>query len=238
LALSDAELYTSENAKPVNKKTLEKIAKEYLLVEAIIERLSQIIDPAVLYALLKQPEIDLSDAAATKKSAATLAALVRKDDLQIEAQYDEKNERHQLLLKKTQHGNLRLTLLDQDFLQSGDYDQIKRTAQLLQGLLGNGAYVKRGEQQRQVTEFKQALDWLLQEVEKGISVQRYKGLGEMNPEQLWETTMDPASRRLLRIQIEDAISADGIFTTLMGDAVEPRRAFIENNALGVRNLDV
>ncbi|HUL41423.1 MAG TPA: DNA topoisomerase (ATP-hydrolyzing) subunit B [Burkholderiales bacterium] len=238
LALSDAELYTSENAKPLNKKTLEKIAKEYLLVEAIIERLSQIIDPAVLYALLKQPEIDLSDPAATKKSAATLAALVRKDDLQIEAQYDEKNERHQLLLKKTQHGNLRLTLLDQDFLQSGDYEQIKRTAQLLQGLLGNGAYVKRGEQQRQVTEFKQALDWLLQEVEKGISVQRYKGLGEMNPEQLWETTMDPASRRLLRIQIEDAISADGIFTTLMGDVVEPRRAFIENNALGVRNLDV
>ncbi|HXZ95895.1 MAG TPA: DNA topoisomerase (ATP-hydrolyzing) subunit B [Burkholderiales bacterium] len=238
LALSDAELYTSEKAKPLNRQTLEKIAKEYLLAEAIVERLSQIIDPAVLFALLKRPEIDLSDAPSAKKSAAALTTLVPKDELQIEAQYDEKNERYQLLIKRTQHGNLRLTSLDQDFLQSGDYAQIKRTAQMLHGLLGNGAYVKRGEQQLQVTEFKQALDWLLEQVEKGISIQRYKGLGEMNPEQLWETTMDPASRRLLRIQIEDAISADGIFTTLMGDIVEPRRAFIESNALRVRNLDV
>jgi DNA gyrase subunit B len=238
LALSDAQLYTSEDAKPLNKNALEKVAKEYLLAEAVIERLSRIIDSVVLYALLKQPEIDLSDAPSAKKSAATLAMLVPQEELQIEAQYDEKNERYQLLIKKTQHGNLRLTTLDQDFLQSGDYEQIKRTALMLQGFLGSGAYVKRGEQQRQVGEFKQALDWLLEEVKKGISIQRYKGLGEMNPEQLWETTMDPASRRLLRIQIEDAISADGIFTTLMGDVVEPRRAFIESNALGVRNLDV
>ncbi|HMK13710.1 MAG TPA: DNA topoisomerase (ATP-hydrolyzing) subunit B [Burkholderiales bacterium] len=238
LALSDAQLYTSENAKPLNKNALEKVAKEYLLAEAVIERLSRIIDPVVLYALLKQPEIDLTDASSAKKSASALSLLVPQDELQIEAQYDEKNERYQLLIKKTQHGNLRLTALDQDFLQSGDYEQIKRTALMLQGFLGSGAYVKRGEQQRQVGEFKQALDWLLEEAKKGISIQRYKGLGEMNPEQLWETTMDPASRRLLRIQIEDAISADGIFTTLMGDVVEPRRAFIESNALGVRNLDV
>ncbi|MGH8757448.1 MAG: toprim domain-containing protein, partial [Burkholderiales bacterium] len=201
LALSDAQLYTSEDAKPLNKNALEKMAKEYLLAEAVIERLSRIIDPVVLYALLKQPEIDLSDVPSAKKSAAALAMLVPQEELQIEAQYDEKNERHQLLIKKTQHGNLRLTILDQDFLQSGDYEQIKRTALMLQGFFGSGAYVKRGEQQRQVSEFKQALDWLLEEVKKGISIQRYKGLGEMNPEQLWETTMDPASRRLLRIQI-------------------------------------
>ena len=240
LALSDAQLYTSEDAKPLNKEALEKMAKEYLLAEAVIERLSRIIDPAVLYALLRhrQAEIDLSDATSANNSAVALAKLVPQEELQIEAQYDEKNERYQLLIKKTQHGNLRLTTLDQDFLQSGDYEQIKRTALMLQGFLGKGAYVKRGEQQRQVSEFKQALDWLLEEVKKGISIQRYKGLGEMNPEQLWETTMDPARRRLLRIQIEDAISADGIFTTLMGDIVEPRRAFIESNALGVRNLDV
>jgi DNA gyrase subunit B len=238
LALSDAQLYTSEGAKPLNKDALEKVAKEYLLAEAVIERLSRIIDSTVLYALLQQPEIDLSDAPSAKRSAAALEAQVSREELQIEAAYDEKNERYQLLIKKTQHGNLRYTTLDQDFLQSGDYAQIKRTAQMLQGFLGNGAYVKRGEQQRQVSDFKQALDWLLEEVKKGISIQRYKGLGEMNPEQLWDTTMDPASRRLLRIQIEDAISADAIFTTLMGDIVEPRRAFIESNALGVRNLDV
>jgi DNA gyrase subunit B len=238
LALSDAQLHTSEGAKPLNKDALEKVAKEYLLAEAVIERLSRIIDSTVLYALLQQPEIDLSDAPSAKRSAAALETQVPREELQIEAPYDEKNERYQLLIKKTQHGNLRYTTLDQDFLQSGDYAQIKRTAQMLQGFLGNGAYVKRGEQQQQVSDFKQALDWLLEEVKKGISIQRYKGLGEMNPEQLWDTTMDPASRRLLRIQIEDAISADAIFTTLMGDIVEPRRAFIESNALGVRNLDV
>ena len=238
LALIDAQLHTSEGAKPLNKDALEKVAKEYLLAEAVIERLSRIIDSTVLYALLQQPEIDLSDAPSAKRSAAALETQVPREDLQIEAPYDEKNERYQLLIKKTQHGNLRYTTLDQDFLQSGDYAQIKRTAQMLQGFLGNGAYVKRGEQQRQVSDFKQALDWLLEEVKKGISIQRYKGLGEMNPEQLWDTTMDPASRRLLRIQIEDAISADAIFTTLMGDVVEPRRAFIESNALRVRNLDV
>ena len=237
-ALSGAQLVTREGAEPLSKDALEKLAKEYLLAEAVIERLGRIIDPGVLYALLKQPDIDLSAEQMAKNSAAVLSKKLAKEELQIEAQYDEKNEKYQLLIKKTKHGNLRATVLDQDFLQSGDYLQIKRTAQMLLGFLGAGAYVKRGEQQRPVVEFKQALDWLLEEVKKGITVQRYKGLGEMNPEQLWDTTMDPSHRRLLRVQIEDAISADEIFTTLMGDIVEPRRAFIETNALSVRNLDV
>ncbi|HVS26919.1 MAG TPA: DNA topoisomerase (ATP-hydrolyzing) subunit B [Burkholderiales bacterium] len=237
-ALSEAQLVTREGAEPLSKDALEKLAKEYLLAEAVVERLGRIIDPGVLYALLKQPDIDLSDEQSTRESAGVLSRQLAGEELQIEPQYDDKNERYQLLIKKTRHGNQRVTVLDPDFLQSGDYAQIKRTAQMLQSFLGAGAYVKRGEQQRPVAEFKQALDWLLEEVKKGLSVQRYKGLGEMNPEQLWDTTMDPANRRLLRVQLEDAVSADEIFTTLMGDVVEPRRAFIETNALSVRNLDV
>src|SRR5262249_5112475 len=104
--------------------------------------------------------------------------------------------------------------------------------------LSEGAYVKRGEQQHPVKEFRDAIDWLLAEVQRGVSTQRYKGLGEMNPEQLWETTMDPATRRLLKTRVEEPISAEDIFTSLVGDEVEPRRNFIEANALGVRNLDV
>jgi DNA gyrase subunit B len=141
-------------------------------------------------------------------------------------------------VERTRHGNVRMSTIDTEFVHSGDYTQIRQTAELLRGLVGPGAYVQRGERKQPVRDFAEAMKWLLSEVEKATTLQRYKGLGEMNPAQLWETTMDPAARRLLRVQIEDGIAADEIFTKLMGDEVEPRRAFIELNALGVRNLDV
>ena len=152
--------------------------------------------------------------------------------------FDEKLERYVLAISRTQHGVVRSSYIDSDFLQGGDYAQIRHTANVIHGLLGEGAYVKRGEHVRPVSDFRDAIEWILSEVQRGISIQRYKGLGEMNPEQLWETTMDPGSRRLLRTQIDDAITAEEIFATLMGDQVEPRRNFIEANALGARNIDV
>ncbi len=238
LALDDAELYPAANTEPLSKETLEQIAKQYFLAEAVIDRMSRLIAPAVLQALLVNPEIDLENDVAATRSARRLNDELNAQEITIEPQYDEKNERYRLVIERTQHGNLHHTTLDMDFIHSGDYEQIKRTAQVLHGLLGEGAHVKRGEQRHQTRDVKDALNWLLDEVKRGLGVQRYKGLGEMNPEQLWETTMDPKTRRLLRTQIEDAISADEIFTTLMGDLVEPRRAFIEANALGARNLDV
>jgi len=222
----------------LNQDTLAQVAKEYFLAEAVIDRMSRMIDPAVLHALLAGISVDLSDEAAAEDSARRLKAAISGNGIEIAANYNEKTESYRLLMKRAQHGNQRVTALDSDFLHSGDYEQIKKTALVLQGLLSAGAYVKRGDHRRQVGDVKEALNWLLDEVRQGLGIQRYKGLGEMNPEQLWETTMDPTVRRLLRAQIEDAISADEIFTTLMGDLVDPRRAFIESNALGVRNLDI
>lgn len=238
LALTDAELHTGEGKSPLTGETLENIAKEYLLAEAVIERRSSLIDSEVMHALLRHSDIDLSNEGLATESAARLAEQVNAANITIVPKYDAATEEYRLKISRMHHGNVRHSYIDQDFLQSGDYAQIRQTAAVLDGLIGSAAYVQRGEKKQAVSDFKQALDWLLEEVKKGIGTQRYKGLGEMNPAQLWETTMDPKVRLLLRAQIEDSIAADEIFTTLMGDIVEPRRAFIENNALGVRNLDV
>lgn len=160
------------------------------------------------------------------------------DTIELQLLRDEKNDGHLVKIIRKLHGNVLVTVLDQNFLDSGDYAELKKTGSLLGGLLRQGAHVKRGETVKPVAEFGEALDWLLAEVKKGMNIQRYKGLGEMNPEQLWETTMDPTVRRLLKVRIEDVMGADDVFTTLMGDEVEPRRQFIEGNALIARNIDV
>ncbi len=236
LALNGAALHTDEQKPPLIGETLENVVNEYILAEAVIERMSRLIDSRVMYALLSQPDIDLSNESNAVKSAASLTERV--NNVEIIAEYDEINERYRLKIQRMSHGNIQTSYLEQDFLHSGDYAQIKKTAQVFDGLLGKGAYIKRGEKKQAISDFKQALVWLLEESKKGLNVQRYKGLGEMNPTQLWETTMDPQNRRLLRTQIEDSIATDEIFTTLMGDVVEPRRAFIESNALNATNIDI
>ncbi len=238
LALRDAELHRGDQLPPLTREALAEVAREYILAEAVIERLSPRVDGGVLHALMRGPELNLSNAEAAAATAAVLASALEGEHVTIAARFDEKTESHVLVVRKMQHGNLRTTYVDRDFVESGDYAQIRRTAKMLEGLLGPDAWVQRGDQKRPVSDFREAVEWLLDQARSGLTIQRYKGLGEMNPTQLWETTMDPKSRRLLRAQIEDAIAADEIFTTLMGDVVEPRRAFIEANALGVRNLDV
>jgi len=140
------------------------------------------------------------------------------------------------------HGDIKVSVMDADFLLSADYHALVECSQTVGGLVGEGAEIRRGDgdkaRSQQVKDFRGVMRWLLAEAERGVGRQRYKGLGEMNAEQLWETTMDPQVRTLLKVQIEDAIAADQIFTTLMGDDVEPRRAFIEKNALVARNIDV
>ena len=238
-ALVGASLAPKKGAQAIEGETLEQLAKAYLFAEAVVARASKIIDVEALAALMRGVKVDLSNPQAAGASALRLkqAMAAKGNGVNVGARYDGKNERHQLVIERTHHGNIRTSVLDEDFLSSGDYQQLNRIAQLLQGLIGPGAVIKREDKEEGVADFPQAMKWLLGEVERTAAIQRYKGLGEMNPEQLWETTMDPQSRRLLKVQIEDGIAADEIFTKLMGDDVEPRRVFIEQNAL-VARLDV
>ncbi len=240
LALDGSVLIPKSGAPEISGAGLEELAREYLLAEAVINRLSHLINSEVLHALIDANlKVDVKDeASATASALALMEAVGGKLGIKIFARYDDTEERWQLRLEKMLHGNLKVGVIDDDLLVSGDYAQLRKTAEILADLFGPGGVVVRGEKQQAVGSFAETMQWLLNEVERTVSKQRYKGLGEMNPEQLWETTMDPKVRRLLKVQIEDAIRADEIFTTLMGELVEPRRNFIESNALAARNIDV
>lgn len=204
----------------------------------MISRLGSFIDGEVLHALLAHGiAMDLADESAARSSAERLSAHLPAA-VRVEARFDDKTERWQLILEKILHGNLKTGVIDEEFLLSGDYQQIRHTSQLVSGLIGNNAVMRRGEKSQAVKSFADAMEWLLAEVERGLSKQRYKGLGEMNPPQLWSTTMDPERRTLMRVSMDDAVQANDVFQTLMGDDVEPRRAFIEANAKFVSNLDI
>ena len=237
-ALTDASLNPGGGAALILGEALGNIAHDYLLTDAIIDRLSRMFDPEVLRGLMNCPRIELTNAESASKAAVWLSDAVGAATVTVKVERDDVHDAYRLRCVKTLHGNTRETVIDNTFIETGDYEQIVKTALTLNGLIRDGADIRRGEKNQAVKSFGEALDWLIGQAKDGMYVQRYKGLGEMNPEQLWETTMDPKVRILHRVQIEDAISADETFQTLMGDDVEPRRAFIETNALLVRNLDV
>jgi len=238
LALDKAELTPRADAAPLEAEALGRIARQFLRARTVIERESRVIDHLVLEAMLTTGPLSLETEHEALAALDALRARVPADEIGLELLPDEKNDGYLLKVIRKLHGNVMVTVLDQSFLDSADYAELQKTAAMLDGLLGEGASVRRGETVKPVDNFGAALDWLLAEARKGMGIQRYKGLGEMNPEQLWETTMDPSVRRLLKVRIEDAMAADDVFTTLMGDQVEPRRAFIESNALIARNIDI
>jgi DNA gyrase subunit B len=237
-ALKGAELTTKEGGQVLQDAALTDIAKQMVLTEAVIRRIANLYDESVLRAIQDIGDINLNTEQNANQVAEKLRPILGAIGSEVIVAQDTETNAYRLEVNKYVHGNLQSCVIDSEFLGSGDYRQINKTSNLVNNILGEGATIKRGEKEQKVSTFKQALDWLLGEAKHNLNIQRYKGLGEMNPEQLWETTMDPKVRRLLKVQIDDAIAADEIFTTLMGDNVEPRRAFIESNALSVGSLDV
>ncbi len=247
LALENATVVLSDG-KVIDNERLTTLSNDYQSIQNIVDRLSRSMDEGSLRAIANGVRLNLDSEDSASKSATELSGYFAQqiDKLvkpQIVVQKDERTERYRLLISRRVHGNTKLSIIDSDFVHGADYETLEKASSALTNVLGSGATVKRGDPDKTVKEaivkdFREAMEWLLAEAERGVSRQRYKGLGEMNPEQLWETTMDTNTRTLLRVQIEDAIAADQVFTTLMGDEVEPRRAFIESNALIARNIDV
>jgi DNA gyrase subunit B len=241
VALRDARLETGvAGAATLQGEALETLARQYVLANNVVERLSSWMDIDALRAMANGLELNLDTLEAAEASAAAMRAAVKGAD--VVAEFDARMDKHHLRINRMHHGNVRSSLVTADFLHGADYEAIATAGRTFKGLVAADAVVKRGEGDKQkeakVGDFREAMAWLLQQAESAVGRQRYKGLGEMNPEQLWETTMDPTVRRLLRVQIDDAIEADRVFTMLMGDEVEPRRDFIESNALRASNIDV
>jgi DNA gyrase subunit B len=243
-ALDKAQLFTSEGTPPIQSQGLEKLAREFTEVMRTIDRLARRYDSGFLEQLTLMEVVTeqlLKDKEALSawlgKVQDSLAAAEDKTVYVIELNYMHEQD-FTITVDKRQHGNNKQFVLPASFFNGKDYQKIAHYAELTAGMFSASSYMQIGEKQQPVSNFKDAFDWMMREIKKGQHIQRYKGLGEMNPEQLWETTLDANNRRLLQVRIEDAIAADEIFTTLMGDVVEPRRDFIVKNALEVANLDV
>ncbi|UOO92913.1 DNA topoisomerase (ATP-hydrolyzing) subunit B [Vitreoscilla stercoraria] len=228
-ALQNAKIVSGEQV--LEDEALATIAKQFMLTRGAINRESRAVDHAVLTQLVYMPEISFATNEDLVQAEALLKQHVTDPDIHFDAIAGDEQHFGKIKITRRLHGNTMVTYLTQGFLESKDYQSIKQMAVTLKDLIQSGSVLHKGDKTIPVDSFAQALDWLLADAQRGLSIQRYKGLGEMNPEQLWETTMDPNVRRLLKVKIDDAIAADEVFVTLMGDEVEPRRAFIENNAL-------
>jgi DNA gyrase subunit B len=239
VALDGAQVLPGDGKAAIAGSALEELARQYVVAENVIERLAAWMDIEALKAMADGLALDLDTAAAAEKSAAAMQAALH--DAEVAAEYDARTDKHHLRISRRHHGNVKSSVVTADFVHGADYAALSQVGVTFKGLLGADALVRRGEGERAkespTADFRTAMAWLMQQAEASTSRQRYKGLGEMNPGQLWETTMDPEVRRLLRVQIDDAIEADRVFTMLMGDEVEPRRDFIETNALRAANID-
>ena len=248
LALDDAHLYLNTASPAISGEALETLVRQYNAVKQVIARLSRRYDRNLLEALLFEslPSAEVSEQVPVeafegwvKSAIATLNLEANGGGRHYSAVLNRVDDNAWTLeVKRRQHGLDHVIRLDRDFFLMPEIKMLLNTNREMDGLLEEGAYIGRGERKQAVTRFDQVVTWLMQEANRGLQISRYKGLGEMNPDQLWETTLNPEGRRLMQVRIEDAIAADEVFTTLMGDQVEPRRDFIEKNALSVSNLDI
>ena len=245
LALSNAQLFVEQGVPPIKDTALEDLARRYMSVKTLLKRLARRYDENVLEQLIYMSSLDeaaLKDPQKTREFSDKLLNLLKLNagagvTYKIESGKSEEGDYQQIKVVRQIHGLDHECVFDETFFLSSEYQIIADLSNKLDGLFNEGAYIQRGEKTFEVSRFDQVIDWLFAEARKGMNIQRYKGLGEMNPEQLWETTMNPETRRMLQVRIEDAIAADEVFTTLMGDQVEPRREFIETNALSAMNID-